>query len=77
MSPPLEKMPAVPAQDDHPHGGVRVERLEGEAELIALRHADDVVGRAGEDDVRALLRDIDLDPESVQVLQQLVGGVDD
>ena len=63
------KMPTVPAQDDHAHGGVRVERLEGELELIALRHADNVVGRAGENDVRAFVRDIDLDSESVQVLQ--------
>src|SRR5207248_296617 len=60
------KMLAVRAQHDDAHPAVRVGGLEGDAQLFALTHRDDVERRPVEDDVDAFLRGIDLDPEAVE-----------
>ena len=46
---------------------VLVERLEHQPQLVALRHRDDVEGRAVEDDIGALMRRVDLDLETVEL----------
>ena len=48
------KMLANRPENDDAHPWISVERLEGKAELIALRHLDDVERRPIEDDVGAL-----------------------
>ena len=60
------KMLADRAQHDHAHALVLVQRLEHQAELIALRHFDDVERRPVEDDVGALLGDVQFDLEAVE-----------
>ena len=45
---------------------VLVECFERQPELIALRHRHDIVRRPVEDDVRALVRFVDLDEEAIQ-----------
>ena len=54
------------AQHDHAHALVLVQRLEHQAELVALRHFDDVERRPVEDDVGALLGDVEFDLEAVE-----------
>src|SRR5262249_35128354 len=67
------EMLAYRAQDDDAHARVLVERFEHEAELVALRHRNDVERRPVEHDVRALLLGIDLDPETVECAKARIG----
>jgi hypothetical protein len=59
-------MLAIRAQHDDAHAAVGIGRLEGDPQLLALRHRDDVERRPVEDDVDALARCVDLDPEAVE-----------
>src|SRR5262249_9895992 len=61
------------AQHDDAHARVLVERLEHEAQLVALRHCDDVERRPVEHDVGALVRGVDLDAETVERGQARIG----
>ena len=65
-------MLALGAQHDDPHARVLVERLEGPAQFVALRHRDDVHRRAVEHDVGALAGGVDRDAESVEIGQARV-----
>ena len=58
------------AHHDDAHALVLVQRLEHEAQLVALRHGDDVEGRAVQDDVGALFGFVDLDAEPVQLARR-------
>ena len=69
------KMLADRAQHDHAHAGILVERLEDQAELIALAHLDDVQRRPVEHDVGAFARRIDLDAKAVELLQTRIGKI--
>src|SRR5690242_18780369 len=60
------------AQHDHAHPRILVEKLEGEPELIALRHRHHVERRPVEDHVGALVRLVDLDAEAVGRFQAKV-----
>src|SRR3954469_14189195 len=60
------EMLADRAQHDDAHTRVVVERFECQAELIALRHLDDVERRAMQDDVGTLLFGIKLDRKAVE-----------
>src|SRR6266566_778502 len=60
------KMLALGAQHDDSDAPFGVERLEGRAQLLSLGHRDDVERRPVEDDIGALARRIDLDPEPVE-----------
>ena len=60
------KMLADRAQHDDPHAIVGVGRFEGDAQLLALVHRDDVERRPIEDDVEPLPRRIDLDAKPVE-----------
>src|SRR5260370_37670757 len=59
-------MRALGAQDDDPAAPLRIERLEGRAQLLAFGHRDDVQRRPVENNVGALACGIDLDPETVE-----------
>ena len=63
------------AQHDDAHARILVERLEHQAQLIALPHLDDVERRPVEHDVGALARGVDLDAKAVEflVLQTRIG----
>ena len=61
------------AQHDHAHRRIFIERLEHEAQLVALRHGDDVERRAIEDHVGALARGVDLDAKAVERRQARIG----
>ena len=60
---------ALGAQHDDAHARVFVERFEGEAQFVALRHGDDVHRRAVEHDVGALAGGVDRDAETVEIGQ--------
>src|ERR1700759_3365969 len=60
------KMLAERTNHDDPDARVLVEGFERRPELIALRHRHDIVLRPVEDDVRALVRFLDLDEEAIQ-----------
>ena len=57
---------AFGAQHDHPHIVVGIKRLEGDAKLLALRHGNDVEGRAAQHDVGALAGLVDLDAVAIE-----------
>ena len=62
------------AQHDHAHARILIERLEHQAELIALAHFDHVERRPVEHHIGALARRIDLDAEAVEFcLQTRIG----
>ena len=61
------KMLANRPKNDDTHPWISVERLEGKAELIALRHLDDVERRPIEDDVGALSPGIQFDAKAVEL----------
>jgi len=67
------KMLAGGAQHDDPYLGLFVDCFEHQAQLIALRHFDDVERRPVEDDVRTLVLAIDLDPEAVEARKPRIG----
>jgi hypothetical protein len=58
------KMLAGRAHDDDADALVRFESLEDGAQLLALRHGDDIERRPVEDHIGALA--IDIDPETVK-----------
>lgn len=64
------KMFANGAQHDHAHAGTRVQSLEHQTQLIALRHDDEVERRPIEDDVGAFFRAVDFYAEAVQRVSQ-------
>ena len=61
------------AQHDDAHPRILVERLEDQAELIALFHLDDVERRPVEHDIGAFALRIDLDAKAVELLQARIG----
>ena len=61
------------AQYDHPHPFILLQRLEQEPQLVALRHGNDVEGRAVQDHVGALARGIDVHAEAVERGKARVG----
>src|SRR5277367_1347984 len=61
------------AQHDHAHAVVLVKRLEDEPQLIALSHFDNIERRPVQHDIGALARGIDLDAETVELLQTQIG----
>ena len=61
------KMFTLRPQHDDTDARMLIERLEGQAELVALRHRHHVVGRTVEDDVGALMRLIDFNLEAVEL----------
>src|SRR5262249_39891420 len=60
------KMLTDGSQHDNPNTCILIQRLEGEAQLIALRHLDDVERRPVENDVGPLLGGINLDVKTVE-----------
>src|SRR5450830_414482 len=60
------KMFANGAQNDHAHTLVFIERLEHKPQLVALRHLDHVERRAMNNDIRALLRGVQLNREAIE-----------
>jgi hypothetical protein len=60
-------------QHDDPHLRLFVKRFEHQAQLVALRHFDDVERGPVEDDVGTLALAIDLDPEAVEAREPLIG----
>ena len=60
------KMLADRAQHDDPHAMIRIGRFEGDAQLLALAHRDDVERRPIQDDVEPLPRRIGLDAKTVE-----------
>src|SRR5581483_6873354 len=69
------EMLAVCAQHDHAHFRMRVQRLEGATQLVALRHAHHVERRAGEDDVAAFARGVHFDAKAVGLVEQSGRGM--
>ena len=67
------EMLALAAHDDHADARILVQRLEGQAQLVALRHRHDVVGRTAQNDVGALMRLVDLDLEPVELGEPGIG----
>ena len=61
------------AQHDDPYPRILVDRFEHEAQLVALRHLDDVERRPVEDHVGALALVVDLDPEAVEAREPRIG----
>ena len=66
ISPPLEKCSPIARTHDDAHRGLGVERLERSAQLVALRHRNDVQGRPVEHDVGALALGVGLDAKPVE-----------
>ena len=64
---------ALAAHHDDTHARIFVQRLEGQPELVALRHRHDVIGRASKDDVGALMRLVDLDLEPIELGEPGIG----
>src|SRR5581483_8928653 len=65
------------AQHDDAHAGVLVERLENQAQLVALRHLDHIERGAVEDDVRALLALVELHGKAVERRKAGIGETHD
>ncbi len=64
------KMLALGTQHDNPHAIVGIERLERGAQLLALRHREDVERRPVEHDVGALAPGINHQPETGEAFGQ-------
>ena len=58
---------ALAAHDDDADARILVQRLEGQTQLVALRHRHDIVGGTAQNDVGALMRLVDLDLEPVEL----------
>ncbi|MGY4455446.1 hypothetical protein ACVWZR_010106 [Bradyrhizobium sp. i1.3.1] len=68
-------MLALAAHHDHADARILVQRLEGQAQLVTLRHRHDVVGRPAQDDIGPLMRLIDLDLEPVEFCESRIGKI--
>ncbi len=71
---PRREVLALRPQDDDPHAGILVQRLEHLPDLVALGHRDDIHRRPRQDHVGTLALGIDLDAEAVEVRQARVDG---